>query len=605
MKKIYSPVIGLIFFALMMSAMISCKKGGFLAPTTTTNLNETTVFADSANAVRFLAGIYTNIGFSFKPDRFVYDPGGKGIPVGGLEAACDEAEPANQFASTALAFATGTINASVVTDDAYKKSYEGIRAANQLIKNIDKIPLKEESFRNQMKAEARFLRAWYYAILLKHYGGIPLMGDDVFDYKDNITNKRNTYEECVNYIVSECDAVFRLLPITQTGQQYGRASGGACAALKARVLLYAASPLFNGVDASYASGELASIVGYPTANPARWAAARDAAKAIIDGNVYELNLSNGNKTAKGPGAGFRYLWPQRVNKEYIFPFMTPTSNTYLEDLFLPPSRTGSNGSRPYQGLVDAFPMKNGLPITDAASGFNPNNPYANRDPRMEYTVFHDQSLLCVRTGNGAANAPTPIDIFVGPTGLGGEDSYPDGTNTGYYTNKMIDSGALANAVFARTNRVLPLIRYAEVLLNFAEAQNEVAGPGGSTDIGPTTVYGVLKMIRSRAGIIPGADNLYGLGAGLSKEQMRAVIQNERRIELAFEEHRFWDVRRWKIAPQTDNLTAQGMKVVRNGATVTYTKVNVKRHNFRPAMYLWPLPQNEIAKSNTLLQNPGY
>lgn len=448
-----------------------------------------------------------------------------------------------------------------------------------------------------MVAEARFLRAWYYAILLKHYAGVPLVGDSLFTYETPINVKRSTYAECVNYITSECDAAAQVLPTVQTGADYGRASKGACLALKARVLLYAASPLFNGTTlaAEAGGGTDPALVGYPAADQNRWKLAEDAAASVIGLNSYSLNtIPPKNVDASAPGAGFQGLFPQRENSEYIFEFMRP-GNSDLENLFLPPSRNGANGAFPYQGMVDAFPMSNGKLITDPTSGYNPDDPYANRDPRLNYSIIHDQSILLVRLGNGTIDGFGPVNIFIGNYNgnVTGQDAVRQGTPTGYYCNKMLDPGTTSSSLQSNTSRVIPLMRFAEVLLNYAEAANEFEGP-------TSKVYDAVNSIRQRAGLNP-----FQLPPGLGKDDMRKYIQNERRIELAYEEHRFWDVRRWKIAGQTENIQAQGMEVRRNGASVTYNKFNVTKHNFRPAMYLWPFPLSETGKSPSLIQNPGY
>ncbi|MEO6499802.1 MAG: RagB/SusD family nutrient uptake outer membrane protein, partial [Mucilaginibacter sp.] len=441
--------------------------------------------------------------------------------------------------------------------------------------------------------EARFLRAWYYFTLLKHYGGMPIVGDTIFDYTDKLPAKRATFRATVNYIVSECDAAATVLPYQQAGPQYGRVSGGACAALKSRVLLYAASKLFNGT--TLATGELGSIVGYPNDSLGRWGMARDAALAVMNTGQYSLNVDNSK-----PGKGFQDLFPKRINSEYILNLMFE-NNTYIENLFFPPSRDGRNGSFPYQGLVDAFPMANGKSITDPTSGYDATKPYNNRDPRLAFSVIRDSSLVLFRTPNGLAQTATPISIFVRPDGTSsGQDAFPTGTRTGYYNFKMADPAAVPSTFFALSSRCIPLIRYAEILLNYAEAQNEFNG-------GPDqSVYDALFKIRDRAGIAKG-NGSYGLKVPMSQTEMRDAIRNERRIELAFEEQRFWDVRRWMIADQTDNIEAKGMKVTRanQAAAPTYEIVTIKRHNFRKAMYLWPLPQKEIDKSAQLLQNPGY
>src|SRR4051812_44450131 len=187
MKKLY-----LWCLSAVLISFASCKKDGFLGQTQTSNLSEKTVFADSANTVAFLSNIYSNAGFSFNPGRFQYGPLGNQTTNGGLDAASDEAEVATSNGTTALAFETGTVNGAVVTDDAYKISYNNIRAVNQFLKNLPKSPIKAFS-KTEYKAEARFLRAWYYAILLKHYGGVHLVGDSIYTYTDQIPAKRNTY----------------------------------------------------------------------------------------------------------------------------------------------------------------------------------------------------------------------------------------------------------------------------------------------------------------------------------------------------------------------------------------------------------------------------
>lgn len=582
-------------FVLMASALVwsSCRKEGFLAATTTTNLDEKTVFSDSSRTVGFLANIYSNAGFSTSLSRFSYNF----IVCGGLEAACDEAEPSHAFSTPATQFATGTVNAGIIGEEPYKTCYGNIRAVNVLIKNLPNAPLRQ-AYKNQMVAEARFLRAWYYAILTEHYGGVPLVGDTLLVYDKPIAAKRSTYAECVDYILSECDAAATSLPTTQAGLNYGRVSKAACLALKARVLLYAASPLFNGTtlpaDAG-GSGVDAALVGYPTYDANRWKLAKEAAEAVITLGVFTLNTVNNYQTSL-PGYGFQGLFPLRVNTEYIFELMRPNNNSDLENMFLPPSRgSNGNGSFPYQGLVDAFPMRNGKPITDPTSGYDPNDPYKDRDPRLEYSVIRDQTVLLVRTGNGQTNGSAPVNIFVGNYNglLTGQDAVHQGTITGYYNNKMLDPAAIAATLSFGSNRVLPLIRYAEVLLNYAEAANEFEGPTAN-------VYTAVEAIRQRAGLDP-----FQLPVGLTKDEMRTWIQNERRIELAYEGHRFWDVRRWKIAPQTEVIQSQGMEVNRNGTAVVYKPFNVTKHNFRPAMYLWPFPLSETGKSPELVQNPGY
>jgi hypothetical protein len=583
MKKL---AIAVFLTGALMAMLTACKKTSFLDQTVTTSLDENSTFKDSSNAMQFLNNIYVNIGFATDPRRFSNTAGTFGA---GLEAACDEAEGPNAASTNGfIQFATGSVNPTVVPDDAWKTSYANIRAVNQFLKHLPIIPFNS-ALKTQVSAEARFLRAWYYTMLMQHYGGVPLIGDTIYASADHIDVKRNTYRECVDYVLSELDAAAAVLPTTWSGAQYGRASRGACLAVKARVLLFAASPLFNNGGTAAGDAELASIVAYPDADPHRWQLAADAARAVIALNAYQLFVDSTSKPGE-PGFGFQELFTKRYNSEYILNRMMG-DNKYLESLWDVPSRGGSGGSFAYQEMVDAFPMSNGLEIADPASGYDPGNPYRNRDPRLGYSIMHD-STLRVTFGT---NQPSPVQLYINtavtPAVASSGDAVFKGTPTGLYIYKMVDPNVINNSV-GNTTRVLPLIRYAEVVLNFAEATNEASGP-------TPEVYQSIEAIRQRAGLRP-----WQLPTGLSQAQMRAVIQKERRLELAFEGFRFWDVRRWMIAEQTENQTMHGMEVDR-GPGVVYKPFTVRKHNFTKAMYLWPLPLAEIAKSPNLLQNPLY
>ena len=553
----------------------SCTKQ-FLDQTTTTDLNEQSVFSDSARTIDFLTQIYTNIDFSFNPARF----DGRA----GLDACSDEAEGPSASVVTAYnEFATGSVNSYSISSDAWSISYQNIRAVNQYISHLPSVPFND-ALKQRTRAEAIFLRAWYYSILLKHYGGVPIVGDAIYDITDKINTTRDTYENCVNYILAQCDAAASDLPDSYTGAEFGRVTRGACLALKSRVLLYAASPLFNGGSIAQ-SDPLKSISGYPNFDLNRWKNAADAAKAVIDMNLYQLQEDNVTK----PGYGFYEVFQKRSNVEFIFQKMKDPGNSFhdLELLWRPTSRGGSTitGSFPYQNMVDAFQMKNGKDITDPTSGYNPANPYANRDPRMDYTVSRNGILMYK-----VNSAPTVLYTYLDESN---GDGFGQGTPTGYYVNKMCDENVVPNW-FNGTQRCYPMIRFGEVLLNYAEALNEYSGP-------TSDVYAAIELIRKRAGLVP-----FNLPSGLTTEQMRSVIQHERQVELAFEEHRFWDVRRWKIAAQTDNMMMKGMRITNLGSNnFTYEIVNVRQHSFREPMYLWPIPQVEAAKSTDLLQNQGY
>lgn len=569
--------------ALLLAA--SCSKNRFLEGTNTTNLNEQTVFSDSTYAMNFLNNIYSDVGFSFSPTRFSDN--------GGLDAASSEADvPRVGVAATSVGFATGSVTPATVTDDAWKTCYKQIRAVNQYLKHASTLPF-DNNLRKRTAAEARFLRAWYYFTLLKHYGGVPLVGDTIYTDQDHITANRSSFEQCVDYIVTECDAAAAALPVRQQGIDYGRAGAGACLALKSRVLLYAASPLFNGENTFNASlaGPLRTVVAYPAADPNRWKLAADAAKTVLSLGTYQLH-STTTSVSGLTVPPFRAVFNLRVNNEYILARMQ-TGTRDFETCWMPPTRGGDGkGAFPYQELVDAFPMKNGKMINSPGSGYNPNRPYDNRDPRLESTIMHDSSLIVLYTDFIQPIMGQPLKLYVGA----GADAVFKRTTTGYYVNKMLKPDIAGNCIHG-TERCWPLIRAAEMFLNFAEAENEFSGP-------TQEVYSAVIELRKRAGIDAGDDNMYGLATGMNKDEMRTVIRNERRIELAFEEQWFWDVRRWLIAGNTENTQMHGMKVTRrDNAPPVFETFDVRKRNFRNAMYLFPIPQGEVAKSPQLLQNP--
>lgn len=561
-------------FAILITA--ACKKGGVLEQVKTTDLTEETTFADSARTMQFLTRIYTDIGFSADPKRF-------GGSVG-VYSVCDEVE-GSLLSATAMnvIFQTGALSAINVPTDSWITTYANVRRVNVLLSHLSTTPLSQR-LRDRIAGEARFLRAWYYFILLKHYGGIPLVGDVVYQATDPVSGKRATFEECVNYIESECNAAATALPLVQSGQDFGRITRGAALALKSRLLLYAASPLFNGrVD-------MDGLLGYPAFDKNRWNKAAQAALDVIGLQQYNLYELAG-------GLGFQKVFTLRKNSEYILAVMAGNNRT-LEAMWDPATRTGSGSAMPYQELVDAFGTINGKPITedlksaDSPNGYDPANPYVNRDPRLSWTILYNEG-----TRLNTSKTITPVYTYAGAA----QDGF-NFTKTGYYLRKMLNDNTIASTTSSATERCLPLIRYAEILLNYAEASNE------ADDI--QTAYTQIKAIRKRAGIAPGDDEDYGLASGMNKDAMRAVIQNERRVELAIEEHRYWDVRRWKIAENVSNKTLHGMKITRLGtgtpATYTYELINIRTPVFvAPKWYLWPIPQSEVNKSAELLQNPGW
>lgn len=481
-----------------------------------------------------------------------------------LDAATDDAvssEQANdiEILSQALQSPTQTV------DDNFANAYTGIYRANQFLSKIDIVPVTA-LVKQTWKSEARFIRAMLYFELVKRYSGVPLLGDKMLTLNDNLSIPRNSFQECADFIVAECDAINGLLkkePVTAV--ETGRVTQGAALALKARILLYAASPLNN-----------------PANDAAKWQLAANAAKSVIDLNYYALNAS------------FVAAFTSRAsNKEVILAFQQPTS-TNLEKALAPIGYQNLNNSSglisPTEDLVRAFPTLTGLAITDATSGYNPATPYANRDPRFNATIFY----------NGSPWLSRAVETFEG-----GKDK-PGGvqtqTKTGYYLRKFLPDLSAATNYSAGDHNFI-IFRYAEILLNYVEAINEAANVLANR----TIAYTQLTALRKRAGITAGAAALYGLKANMTQVEMRDAIKLERRIELAFEEHRFWDVRRWKTAETDLNKILKGVSITKSGSGVfTYQTIDVAPVRFiAPKMYLFPLPYSELIKNKALTQNPGW
>jgi hypothetical protein len=232
-------------------------------------------------------------------------------------------------------------------------------------------------------------------------------------------------------------------------------------------------------------------------------------------------------------------------------------------------------------------MSNGLPITDPASGYNPNNPYIGRDSnRLKATVFY----------NGLRWLSRGVETFEGGKDKPNLSSVPVQTKTGYYLKKFTADFTSSTAYSNQSHNFI-LFRYAEILLNYAEALNEA----GRTE---DAVQQII-LLRKRAGIANGTNNRNGIKAGINQTEMRDIIRTERRVELAFEEHRFWDVRRWKIAGQSLNTALSGMKIINTGTAFTYQVVPVANISFTNRLYHMPIPYDETTKNSKLIQNEGW
>lgn len=500
------------------------------------------------NASLFLANVYASL------------PKGYNRIDGDMLATITDDAVSSSQTNMAWRIATGGYTKLLNPDDNWEAMYMGIRKATVFINNIDSVPVSSGHY---WKAEARFLRAFFYFQLVQRYGGVPLLGDKVRSINDDLEIPRNSFSECIQYIVNQCDICApNLLKDPLTGSNYGHAGQGAALALKAKALLFAASPLNN-----------------PDNDLKRWEDAADAAKAVMDLGVFKL-LPN-----------FGDIFTTMPNAEVIFAYGNGVGNI-VEKANGPAGYTtaGGSGARtsPTQELVDAFDMQNGLPITDPASGYNPNDPYAGRDPRFYATILY----------NGAQWLGRTVETYEGGRDKPGTSIVQ--TVTSYYLRKFM--GKYENTTTYGTHPDdFVYFRYGGILLDYAEALNEYNGPSQE-------VYDQLIAIRKRAGIAAGGDNMYGLKPGMNQDDMRQAIRHERRVELAFEEQRFWDMRRWKIAEDVYTKPLHGMDISVYLATgeLLYQKKQVLTPLFlAPKMYRYPIQYKIMVRNDSLVQNPGW
>ncbi|MGO3707899.1 MAG: RagB/SusD family nutrient uptake outer membrane protein [Mesonia hippocampi] len=505
--------------------------------------------------------------------------------------------------------------------------YKGIRSATTFLNNIDgnKQILEDREGKRiitQYKAEARFLRAYFYFELLKQYGPVIILGDELIDpdlssEDHSMQQPRASFDECVNYIVEELDQAAKDLPLhftSQPNQEYGRATQLMCMAVKSRLLLYAASPLYNGNSdySSFTNPDGTSLIN-TSYDANKWQAAAEAAREIINTgtlSLYKEYDSNGDIDAFH---SYQNLFLNPYNEEWILARNENTLSNYERSL-TPRLANGYASMGPTQMLVDTYQMANGeppilgynsdgSPVINAASGYteegfsegaegftkaNTFNMYVNREPRFYASVIYSGSDWINTTSSLGVRE---IELwYKGESGKGGSHDYSE---TGYLFRKNVhpDSNPRESKYIDRPH---VMYRYAEILLNYVEALNEY-------DPGNPDILKFLNKIRERGGI-PG----YEFDAG--QQEMRKRIHRERRIELAMEHLRYFDTRRWKIAEETDGGAFWGMDVnAGNYATdpAFFKRSIFENRVFRKAFYLFPIPQKEIEQNPNLIQNPGW
>lgn len=485
-------------------------------------------------------------------------------------SASDEAQQTSA-SSNVIYFNKGIVNASVnPLWTYYNNCYEGIRAANffldyvadgkgmallELNRNLitDAVGYaRDVASLNHYIAEAHVARAYYYSELIKMFGGVPIV-EKTQEQSGGEKVARSSYDRCVDYIVSEIDAWKDKLAENwnDDNTREGRFTLGAALAIKARTLLYAASPLHN-----------------PSGDWDKWNKAAQAAADVINLGTYSLDPDYGAYFRGGNSLS---------SAESIYIVRRAASNTMETNNYPIATSGGKSGVCPTENLVSAYEWT-GTP--------DESDPYANRDPRLAASIVVNGSSW---NGRVIAQAAGETDDM----------ARANASRTGYYLKKFLtDDLNLTQGATAQHNWVA--YRYGEVLLNYAEAVNEAYGPSSTPAGFPMSAKQALQMVRNRAGA-----SLPAVTAS-TVDSFRDAVKHERRVELAFEDHRYWDLLRWKDAMTVLNQPVNGVKITRSGAAYTYTVQKVADRTFNERNYYLPFLRSEIENSaGTLEQNPGY
>ncbi len=494
--------------------------------------------------------------------------------LGGLDGALRESATDNSVYvwsnNNIHTFYNNAWNPNNAIDNAWEKNYGAIRACNSFLENYSAERLErfrwnetyEESIAkaNMYGEEIRVLRAFFLFELAKRYGDIPLL-TRTYTAEEINSVKKTPFIEVIRFICNECDAAGAKLPIDQKKfwGETGRVTQGTARALKSRALLYAASPLHN-----------------PSTNTARWQEAADAAYALIKTGRYNLPPI-GQDPLYNPNGGNEIL----KSSQLIFERRNGDSFQF-EATNLPISyEKGNTGNVPTQNLVDAFQLADGTDL-DWNTLTPGQNPYANRDPRFYKTI------LC----NGDQWMKATIEAHEG-----GKDGagVAGATKTGYYLRKyMNETVSLTPSKEQKKPHHFVIFRYAEILLNYAEAMNAWQGADYTDADHPLSAREALNQVRTAAGMP---------AVTVGGEAFTEAIRRERRVELAFEDHRFWDIRRWKIGRQTTAI--YGVKIKLENGTPVYRRELLETRQWDEKMNLYPIPQTEYYKNPNLAQNNGW
>lgn len=520
----------------------------------------------------------------------------------------------NQTANSYLKMATGSWTSNNNPMDQWSSCKAAIHYLNLFLTMVDQVswantPIVNQMFCDRLKGEAYGLRAMFsFYMLQAHAGwtadgrllGVPIV-ETVEDENSDFNYPRNTFDECVQAIYDDVAMAEELLPLDYENissdeqvptkyrteganfSQYNivfgdnfrsRMSGRIALAFRAKTALLAASPAFaEGSSATWSeaadyNGEILDLIGGVSGLAAQ-------------GHTWYKNAAEINDLTGGSNPP-EMIW--RNGKD---------ATAYsLEQAQFPPSLFGSGQVNPTQNLVDAFPMANGYPISSSESGYNSQDPYANRDPRLSLYIVVNGTVM----GNDSKTIDTSVDNTANRDGLNRENGYS--TRTGYYLRKHLREDVyLSSTTTTGQPHYSPRIRYTEIFLNYAEAANEAWGPTGMGTHG-YSAYDVIKAIRQRAGV--GTDNgdPYLESVKNDQTQMRELIRNERRLELCFEGFRFWDLRRWNLSL---NEPAKGVSI----SAGTYQVFDVESRTYNDFMRFGPIPYSEVVKFDALEQNQGW
>ncbi|MFT6319655.1 MAG: hypothetical protein ACJAT4_000572 [Granulosicoccus sp.] len=627
MKKTKFPLILSSILLMFLIVSTSCDSD-VLETQPLDKISSDATWADGALSEAFVFNVYSYLGYggfeeqalAAYTDEAMFTHAGRPIP------------PLNEGTEspTNLAYMSPTYE--------WNNMYLAIRQANIAIQELPNAEI-DASLKNRLLGESHFLRAYYYQQLVRYFGGVPII-DSPYGLNEDYSISRNTYKECVDFMVADLDMAATLLD--GMGASGSRASKLSALALKSRILLYAASDLHDGPTASANSGELASfsnleILAYTSGDQnARWQAAQAAALAALnEGSGYKLDLSGpaspedgqANYTAMAMGGGsgaadgsadMELVFQRSATADYTVESNWPLGGLHYGINNGPNGYHNWAGNTPIQQLVDDYEMMDGTSF-DWSNPAHAADPYADRDPRFYATILYD----------GAGWKPRPSDVVgIDPMdqiqtgyyddGNGGVINGVDtresdienwnGSRTHYYTRKFIDPNPALPDNQSNTQTIpWPFIRYTEIVFNYVEASIELGQEQEARDW--------LNQIRFRVGMPAITD---------SGDALRDRYRNERRVEMVYEEQRYHDARRWMIAPTT---LGRGIKAINVQATLkagqtahvpyihdknvydyeytVFDNTEVETRTWIDKMYFRPITRDEIQRNSLLVQNPGY